>query len=302
MSRHGWSAIWPQLALTLAALFWSGNFIAGRALAGRIEPLELNILRWVICLALLLPVTAPRLARHRRELARAWRLIALLGLTGIAAFHIMVYEALRHTSAVNALLILALAPIATAAGGAIWDGFRPSRRQLQGFAVSLIGAAILILRGSGESLGTVDPGKVWMTAAVLVWAVYSLLLRRRPPELPQDVTLAGSVAAGLVVMLALAMFTGLRPIAVSPGLVAAVLYIAVFASLAGFLLWSQGVSGIGPERAGQFIHLMPLFGTVLAILLLGERPTLAQGLGAVCVVAGIVLVNRGRTGSDAARA
>ncbi len=127
-------------ALTLATLFWSGNFIAGRALGGTIPPLELNVIRWVLCLGLLLPLTLPALLQSRAELTLHWRLIVLLGLTGIAAFHTMVYQALTLTPAVNALLVLSLAPVVTVIGGAIWNGFRPKRTQIVGLAISAAGA------------------------------------------------------------------------------------------------------------------------------------------------------------------
>jgi drug/metabolite transporter (DMT)-like permease len=281
-------------ALTLAALFWSGNFIAGRALGGTIPPLEMNVIRWVLCLALLLPLSLPALIRHRREIAKNWRLIVLLGLTGIAAFHTMVYQALTLTPAVNALLILSLAPVVTAIAGAIWNGFRPSAAQLSGLAISAIGAGVVLIFGGGETApaGQIDIGSLWMLGAILIWAAYSLLLRRQPATLPQHVTLAASVLVGLCIMGPLIAIQGVEPFEMTGSTVAALLYIAVFASLLGFLFWSWGLSRVGPERAGQFIHLMPIFGAILAVLLLGERLLPAHGIGAAMAVCGIVLVNR----------
>ncbi len=279
-----------MVALVLATLFWSGNFIAGRALGGAIPPLELNLLRWALCLLLLLPITLPGLLRHRALLLRSWLLIALLGLTGIAGFHAMVYQALSLTPAVDALLILSLAPVTTAVAGAVWNGYRPGAPQVAGLAVSAGGAGVILLSGGGGA-GRIDAGAVWMLGAILVWTAYSLALRRRPAALPQDVTLAASVAAGLLAMAPVLLLTGARPVAVTPGTVAAVLYIAVFASLLGFLLWSRGLTRIGPERAGQFLHLMPVFGALLAVILLGERLLPAHALGAALAVCGIVLVN-----------
>ncbi|QQA43006.1 DMT family transporter [Pelagovum pacificum] len=282
------------ISLTLAALFWSGNFIAGRALGGSVPPLELNVIRWLICLALLLPFTLPALVRHRAVIRRDLRLILLLGLTGIAGFHTLVYQALRLTPAVNALLILSLAPVVTVVGGAIWNGFRPSAMQIAGLVVSAIGALVILLFGSGgqDQLGRLDTGTLWMLAAIVVWAAYSLLLRRRPPDLPQDVTLAASIIAGLAMMVPFWLLFGVQRFEPTFGVVAAILYIGIFASLLGFLFWSWGLARIGPERAGQFIHLMPVFGAVLAVVLLGERLLPAHGLGAALAVCGIVLVNR----------
>lgn len=132
-----------------------------------------------------------------------------------------------------------------------------------------------------------------MLAAVPVWALYSVLLMRRPYDLPQAVTLGASIVVALPMLLALlvlrmpaALFEPTLPVLAALG------YIAVFASLAGFLLWSFGVARVGPERAGQFLHLIPVFGSLLAALLLGETIALPQICGAACVLAGIALANR----------
>ena len=284
------------LALGLAALFWSGNFVAGRALRGDIDPVTLNTLRWAICLGLFLPFVLRPLARNRAVVLREWRLVAGLGLTGVAAFHTLVYVALRDTTAINALLILAFAPAAILAGAALTGMGRPRGLQWLGSAVSLGGAGFIVVRGDPAVLAAleVNPGDLWMLGAVVLWAAYSLLLRRRPADLPQDVALAASITVALAVLVpaALVAAPSLAP-ALTPAGWAAVLYIAVFASLLAFLFWSYGVSEIGPARAGQFIHLMPVFGAVLAMVLLGETLAPAQAIGAALVFTGILLVNRG---------
>lgn len=281
-------------ALVLATLFWSGNFIAGRAIRGDIAPLELNVIRWGLCLAVMLPFALRGVIVHRRALLASWRQIVLLGLTGIAAFHTMVYQALSLTAAVNCLLILALAPVATVAGGMIWNGFRPTITQMAGLIVSLAGAMVLVLSGgqTGAALLQFDTGKLWMLGAILVWAWYTLLLRAKPGDVPQSVTLVASIAVALVAMLILLVFRGIERPQVSSETVWAVLYIAIFASAFGFLFWSYGISVIGPERGGQFVHLMPIFGSIMAVLLLGESITMMLLAGAACVVVGIILVNR----------
>jgi drug/metabolite transporter (DMT)-like permease len=255
----------------------------------------LNLVRWGLCLALFLPFVSRNLVRHRHVLVREWRLLLGLGATGVAAFHTLTYQALSHTTAVNALLILALAPAAIMAGARLTGDSRPGAIQWTGCLVSLVGAAVLITRSDLARLQSVgvNPGDLWMLAAVLVWTIYSLLLRRRPADLPQDVTLAASIAVALALLVPAFLVTGATlPRAPGPGAVAAILYIAVFASLVAFLCWSYGVDEIGAARAGQFVYLMPVFGPVLAIAILGETVTPSQIAGAICVFAGIVLVNR----------
>ena len=285
------------LALAAAAFCWSGNFVAGRALRADIDPALLNLLRWSLCLALLLPWVGARAWRSRHVLRRHWRLLLALGATGIAAFHTLVYLALHDSGAIDALLLLSLAPVAILGGAVLTGAARPSAAQWVGSAASLLGAALLLTHGEPARWTRVaaTPGALCMLLAVVLWAAYSLCLRRRPPELDHDVLFAASVVPGVLLLLAWVL---VRPQPMSFTLTARIAwslaYIVVFASLAGFLLWSYGVAAIGPERAGPFVNLMPLFGSVQAIALLGETVQPWHFGGALCVLAGIALIGAGR--------
>lgn len=282
-------------ALVLAVLFWSGNFVAGRALGGAVDPVQLNALRWAICILLFAPFVVRRIVACRREVAAAWPLITALGVTGIAGFHTMVYAALRDTTAVNALLMLSLSPAVILIGASILTARFPTRLQVLGTAISFAGVAAVLSRGEPARLLELElnRGDLWMLGAVVVWSAYSLLLKRRPQALPQDVTLASSILVALVLLIPGSLVAApVSALVLSSEAWLAILYIAVFASLIAFLLWSFGLSEVGPEAAGQFIHLMPIFGAALAVLLLGERIAVSQIVGAVLVLTGIVLVNR----------
>jgi drug/metabolite transporter (DMT)-like permease len=138
-------------------------------------------------------------------------------------------------------------------------------------------------------------GDLVMLVAVVVWAVYSLLLRRRPADLSPTVTLVASIAPALPVLLAFTLATGpVVAVSVSPSLVAAVLYMAIFATVLSFMFWSYGVAELGPSRAGQFVQLMPVFGAALAFVFLGEPLSMPQLAGAGLVLGGIVLVENRR--------
>ena len=288
----------PQLALMLAALFWSGNFVAGRVLRGQVDPVMLNLLRWLGAFLIFLPFVWPRLRAHHRALRRAWRFILALGATGIAAFQTLNYVALQTTTATHALLVLALAPIAILIGGTISGIDHPNRRQMIGMGISVIGAGVVITRGDPAAvyLGGLNRGDLIMLFNVAIWTVYSLLLRRRPTDLPQDVTLAGSMLAGVILLLPLALTTDSTALAAltAPGVLFGIGYMALFASVLAFLFWSFGVSRLGPTRSGQFINLMPVFGAGLAFLLLGEVPGRAEIVGAGMVLAGIATVESAR--------
>jgi drug/metabolite transporter (DMT)-like permease len=283
----------PMLALTLASLFWSGNFIAGRALRGQIDPLTLNFSRWALALVLIAPFVWRDVLASMPVLRREWPLILALGATGIAAFHTLVYFALRHTTATNALLILALTPAATMAGAATL-GSEPLRRiQVFGALLSLMGAALLITGGKlPTSAVAFNAGDLLMLLAVAVWAAYSLLLKRRPADLSQTVTLSASIVAALVLLAPLLFLFAPAPLAAvsSRPVLLCIAYVALFASALGFRFWSHGVSQLGPARASQFVQLMPLFGAALSYLILGEALTPAQIGGAILVMSGIAIV------------
>ncbi len=283
-------------ALALTALLWSSNFIVGRAVRDDVTPAALNFLRWALALLVLLPLTWADMRAHRALLLGHWKLVALLGLTGIAAFQTLSYVALTMTTAMNAILLLSLAPLAIVALSWLVHGEGLRRRQVLGLMVSLGGAAVLILHGTWATLAELrfNTGDLYMLAAVALWAAYSVLLRRRPAALPPLTLHTSSVLAGTLCMLPafgwqLAQGSALPEQAATW---AAIGFVALFSSAFAHALWVRGVATLGANRAGVFIHLMPLFGAVLAIGLLGERLAPYHVGGALLVLCGVVLTNR----------
>jgi drug/metabolite transporter (DMT)-like permease len=283
-------------ALALTALLWSSNFVIGRAVRDDVSPATLNFLRWAIALAILIPATLGDLRAHRALLARNWKLIAMLGFTGIAAFQTLCYVALTMTTALNSILLLSLAPLAIVALSWLALGERVTRTQALGLATSLGGAAVLILHGDLSALAELrfNAGDLLMLVAVALWAVYSVLLRGRPPELPPLALHTTSVAAGTLWMLPLFGWQAAQGSALPNGTAAwlAIGFIAIFSSALAHAMWVRGVAAIGPSRAGVFIHLMPVFGAVLAITFLGERLAAYHAIGAALVLCGVVLTSR----------
>jgi drug/metabolite transporter (DMT)-like permease len=261
-----------------------------------VSPATLNFLRWAIALAILIPFTLGDLHRHRVALARSWKLVAALGLTGIAAFQTLCYFALTQTTALNSILLLSLAPLAIVGLSWLALGERITRVQAAGLAVSLGGAAVLILHGDPGALRELrlNTGDVWMLLAVALWAIYSILLRRRPADVPPLALHTTSVAAGTLWMLPLFGWQAAHGAALPATLPAwlAIGFIAVFSSALAHAMWVRGVAAIGPNRAGVFIHLMPVFGALLAIAFLGERLAGYHAAGAGLVLAGVILTNR----------
>jgi len=281
------------LLLGLAALFWSGNFVIGRAVAGRVPPVALAFWRWALALAVLLPFTWRALRDAAPVLRRSWKVLVPLGILGVGNFNLLVYVGLNETSATNALLLNSACPAFILAISFAAGLGRASPRQLAGIALSLAGVVTIVTRGAPASVLSVSfaRGDLWVLAAVLSWAVYTILLARRPAGVEPLALLAALVAVGLLWIapfyaLELARGARLRLDLVSA---AAILYVALFASIAAYALWNAGVAAIGARSAGVFLHLMPAFGSVLAAVLLGEAVHAFHAAGIALILVGVTL-------------
>jgi drug/metabolite transporter (DMT)-like permease len=281
------------LYLSLAALFWSGNFVVGRAVHGRIPPVGLAFWRWAAALGILLAVARRPLAAQWRTIARAWRVVVPLGILGVGNFNMLVYVGLGSTTATNALLLQSACPALIVAISAALGAGRPAARQLAGIGASLAGVAVILARGAPANLAALAfaPGDLWVLAAVLSWALYTILLARRPAGVDPLALLAALVLVGVAWIApwyALETARGARVHADATTL-ASVAYVAVFASVAAYALWNAGVARIGASRAGVFIHLMPAFGSLLAIVALDERFRAFHAAGIALVLGGVWL-------------
>lgn len=292
-----------HLFLISAPVMWAGNFIVGRALRGDVPPVSLNFWRWTVALAILLPLNLRRLRRHWPLLRAHWRLVLALGLTGVSGFNTFAYLALSATTAVNALLFLSTVPLLMALLSHLAFKEPVSAWQTAGIFLSLPGAAILIAHGHLANLLHMqfNRGDLWMLGAVLVWTVFSVLLKQAPPELPKATLLTATVLVGLAAFTPVYVWRlalGERA-AFTVTTVAGLLYVGLFASVIAFYFWSKGMAQVGPGKGGVYMNVMPLAGTFFAITLLGESLAHYHLLGGALVAAGIVLTNRPAAASRA---
>lgn len=281
------------LLLCVSALAWAGNFIVARYIHEQVTPVTLSYGRWGLALLILLPFTLPALLRQRTLVRAHLGLFALLGLTGMALFHSFVYAALESTGAINAALILSLTPVVIVILTWLLDREPIAPVQAAGITLSLIGAGILITRGDLSVVRALDfnRGDLWMLMAVPNWALYSVLLRRRPAAVEPMVLLTVTITAGLVfltpaLILELAHGTEFE---LNGETLAGMAYVAVFASVIAYICWNRGVSVVGANRAGLFMHLVPAFSALLAIAVLGESLLVHHLTGIGLIIAGIYL-------------
>ena len=284
------------LLLALAMLFWAGNWVIGRALRDAFEPVALNFWRWAIAALVLAPFALPELRGKFGVIQRHAGILALLSLTGVAMFHAMVYAGLKTTSTVNAVLLNSSLPLFIIACAWVLERERTTLRQVGGMLVSIAGILVILSRGDPRSLLHFDvhPGDAWILLAMPVWGVYSVLLKRRPPEIGGVAFLFLIAIAGVVLLApALALEATYAPMRrPSAPAAAGVLYVALFASVAAFICWNRGVAIVGANAAGFTLHLLPVFGTLLAMAFLGETFQRFHAAGIATIVAGVVVATR----------
>jgi len=293
--RHGLrrSSAAPYLLLSGAALLWAGNFVLGRAMNARIPPVGLAFWRWTLALLVLTILTRRRLAAAWPVLARSWKVLVPLGILGVGNFNTLVYVGLRETSATNALLLNSACPAFIVAISSAAGLGRATGRQLLGIATSLAGVTVILTRGDpgmALSLG-VNRGDVWVLVAVLSWAFYTVFLAKRPSGVDPMVLLTALVAVGVLWIApfyAWEVASGAR-VRLDAATAATLLYVALGASVVAYAFWNRGVIEVGANRAGVFLHLMPAFGTVLAVLVLGESFHPFQAAGIALILAGVSL-------------
>jgi len=281
------------LLLCVSALAWAGNFIVGRYVHDQVTPITLSYGRWALALLILLPFTLRGVLRQLELVRTHLKLFALLGLCGMTLFHSFVYAALESTSAINAALILSLTPVIIVLLSWVLDRENIGLVQAAGIGLSVVGAGILITRGDASVIRALDfnRGDLWMLVAIPNWALYSVLLRRRPPTVEPMVLLTVTIAAGLAFLTPAFVFEIARgpDFHFSGKTVASLVYVALFASVIAYICWNRGVSVVGANRAGLFMHLVPAFSAVLAIAVLAESLLLYHGVGIGLIIAGIYL-------------
>jgi drug/metabolite transporter (DMT)-like permease len=285
----------PYVLLSLTSLFWAGNIVLGRFVAGKAPPATLAWARWVGCFALLIGFAWPHLKRDWPVIRANPGRLSLLALTGVAVYNTMAYHGLQHTEALNALLIQSTGPLLIA----VWtlalfrDLITPA--QAFGVLVSLAGVSVILTRGDPAALVAIrfNSGDLWVLGAMVIYALYSALLRLKPP-LHWLSFLASTVGLGAAMMtpLFLAELASGRVVTFEAGTIATLAYVVVFPSTLAYIFFIRGVELIGANRAGPFFHLMPLFGAALAILFLGERPHPFHAVGFALVLAGVFVAAR----------
>jgi drug/metabolite transporter (DMT)-like permease len=285
----------PYLLLSLTSLFWAGNLVLGRFVVGHIPPFTLACVRWAGAVPIILPMAWPYLRRDWPAIRKAVPMLTLLSATGYAGNNVLAYYGLQYTQALNGLLIQSSGPLFVALWSLVLFGVRLTLAQALGIAISLAGVFTILLHGDFAAIARVhfNKGDIMVTLALVVFGIYSAMMPKRPPIHPFSL-FACTVTGGALLLsplMASEIAAGQYPVFdLTTGL--SLGYAIIFPSIVGYLCLNRGIVLIGPNRAAPFIHLIPVFGSVMAIAFLGERLELFHIVGYALVLGGIFMASR----------
>ena len=285
----------PYLLLSLTSLFWAGNIVLARYVAGHVPPMTLSCIRWIGVFFVLLPFAWPHLKTDWPVLRRRLPLLVVLSASGFALNNALSYWALQYTQALNALMIQSSGPLFVALWSLLLFGVRLTLAQFAGIALSLAGVFTILLHGDVRALANIEfnRGDLMFASAVLAFGLYSALMPRRPKthqlSLIMFTTGCGSLLLLPFSIWEIASGTTLQFDALT---LATLVYVVIFPSTLAYLFFNRGIALIGPNRAAPFLHLVPVFGSVMAIALLGEQPKLFHLIGYVLVLSGVIIASR----------
>lgn len=293
---RGRDRVWhaaPAL-LAIATLCWAGNFVVGRAVAGQVPPVALAFWRWTLGLCLVIGPAWRYFAADLPALRQRFGVLLCLSFLGIALFNTLVYIGLRTTTATNGVLLQSAMPLIILLFSFLIFRERVTPRQFVAVAISLVGVAMIVARGSISTLQELafSTGDGWIFLAVLGYALYSVLLRRRP-QVHALTMLAATFALGALMLAPFYLWetwSG-NGIHLTITTVMAVVYVAAFPSVIAYLCFNRAIELIGANRAGQYLHMMPVFGSILAAIFLGERLRGFHLAGGLLIAIGIVMAS-----------
>jgi drug/metabolite transporter (DMT)-like permease len=288
----------PYVLLTLAPFFWSVNWIVGRGFTADIPPLAMTFFRWLFAALMLALFAWPELKRNLGAVRAHRRALLALAAIGIAGHTALAYVGLNYTTATNGVILNSFIPVLIVAIAWIFLGERLTLAQIAGVGVSLAGVLTILSQGSLAALAAfrLNAGDLLVIVSMAMWAVYTLMLRWRPPALGPVAFLFVLAVLGDLCVLPFWLWeiAAGRTIVWSSATLGALVSVAFFSSVLAYVFWNRGVEALGPQVSGLFVHLMPVFGVVLAWLFLGERLEVYHLAGIALILSGIAITSRRR--------
>jgi drug/metabolite transporter (DMT)-like permease len=290
-----WLASQPYLLLSITALCWAGNAIVGRLAAGHIPPVTLAFLRWTFAFLLVLPLAWNHLVKDWPAIRGKLGTMIVLSVTGIGIFNTLQYWSLEYTQALNTLLLQSAGPLVVAVWSLILLRVHLTIAQACGVLLSLVGVLVILLHGDLTALSGIhfNKGDLIFLVALVIFGFYSVLTLKRPPihGLSFVAFTFGCGAACLIPLLVWELFS--RPVMqLDVANFLTLFYVSTFPSAIAYLCFNRGVELIGANRAAPFFHVVPVFGSVMAFVFLGERPQPFHLIGFALVISGVFVASR----------
>lgn len=287
----------PYFILLLPPLFWAGNFIAGRAMADQHAPISLSFWRWVFALLIISPFIIKPIYKQWKIIKQHLPILTLLSLLSVTGFNTLAYIGLQHTTATNGTLLNSFIPIFILVISSLFFTENITKSQILGVLISLTGVFMILSKLDIAIIKQLDfnRGDIWILVAAVDWALYSILLKRyRPSDLSAFAFLGTTIIFGVTMLSPIFLLNPFNeiPLAFNQHNMLTLLYIALFPSIFAYLAWNYGISKVGASIGGQFIHLMPFFGAIMAILFLNEQIKLYHLLGGLAIATGLWLSMR----------
>ncbi len=288
------------LFLFLAVLFWAGNFIVGKyASYYEIPPFSLNFYRWFFAWLILLPFTFEEIISKKNYILENYKFYILLGITSVTIFNSIVYYSLNFTQVISGVLMISTIPVMIMFISSILKIEKTNIFQILGVICSFVGVILIITKANFDLLVNLDfnKGDLTMVIAMLSWATYSALLKKRKHELSQLSLLEVIITFGLIFLIPIYIteYSLGFEITLNKPFILVLIYVVLFPGLAAFICWIKGISLIGPNRSGVFLHLMPILSALMAMIIFKEKFMLYHLLGAFFILSGIILSNRKST-------
>jgi drug/metabolite transporter (DMT)-like permease len=283
--------------LTLCAFFWSGNFIVGKfATLYEVPPLTLNFLRWLIVWIILIPFTFRDILKNIKVIKKIFYPILLMSITSISIFNSVVYYSLNFTQVLNGALMISTIPVLIVFISFIFKTEKINFSQVLGLILSITGVLTIITRLDFAKLIHLDlnKGDLWLLVAMLSWAIYSTMLRTHKTNLKYLSFISVIVSIGLIILFPqfLLEINNHQIIRFNFPVFLITSYVVLFAGLGSYVLWNKAVVIVGPNKAGIFLHLMPVFSSFMAIFLLNEKLMNFHIIGAIVIIVGIYLSSK----------
>tara|TARA_B100000678_G_C18153933_1_gene480136 strand:- start:108 stop:1007 length:900 start_codon:yes stop_codon:yes gene_type:complete len=283
--------------LFLSVLFWSGNFIVGKfASYYHIPPFSLNFYRWFFAWIILAPFTLPEIIEKKNYIKDNYKLFIVLGITSVTIFNSIVYYSLNFTQVISGVLMISTIPVMIMFISSILKIEKTNIFQILGVIFSFIGVILIITKADLELLKNLDfnKGDLTMVMAMFSWAIYSALLKKKKHELSQLTLLQVIISFGLIFLIPVYIieFKMGYLIKLNTSFILVLAYVVLFPGLASFIFWIKGISLIGPNRSGVFLHLMPILSAIMAMIIFDEKFMFYHFLGAIFILTGIILSNR----------